>query len=74
MTEPEYERESFTHEDRYPRSALEVDRLYHEVPTDMYFHTPDGIGCIWYETFAEAMEQTGAFDNGVIAIHRRLAD
>jgi hypothetical protein len=58
----------------YPRGHLQVNRLYWEVPTDTYFHTPDGIGCIWYESFAEAMEQTGAFDTGIIALHQRLAD
>ena len=58
----------------YPRGHLAVNRLYHEVPTGMYFHTPDGVGVIWYESFAEAMEQTGAFDTGIIAIHSRLAD
>lgn len=60
--------------DPYPRSSLEVNRLYHEVPTGMYFHTPDGVGVCWYESFAEAMAQTDAFGTGIIAIHRRLED
>lgn len=58
----------------YSRKSLEVDRLYHEVPTGMYFHTPDGVGVLWYETFAEAMAETDAFGTGIIAIHRRLED
>ena len=58
----------------YPRKCLQVDRLYHEVQSGMYFHTPDGIGVIWYDDFTEAMEQTGAFDSGIIAIHQKLED
>lgn len=61
-------------EPTYPRKALLVNRLYHEVPSGMYFHTPDGVGVLWYEDFAEAMAETGAFDTGIIAIHTRLED
>jgi hypothetical protein len=58
----------------YPRSHLQVDRLYHESPTGRFFHTPDGMGCIWYDTYKEAMDQTGAFGRPVITIMSALED
>lgn len=60
--------------ERYPRSALQPLRLYHEHPSDTYFYTPDGIGCIWFETLAEALAETGAFDQPVIHLSQELSD
>lgn len=60
---------------KYPRSALRVERLYHEIPTGMYFFTPDGIGCIWYETKEEALEDTfNGWDQPIIGLNQELED
>lgn len=58
---------------KYPRKYLRPGRLYHEQPTGMYFYTPDGVGCIWYDTLEDALED---FDpsSGVIVIHQELSD
>jgi hypothetical protein len=61
-------------EQKFPRKHLKVERLYHEQPTGMYFFTPDGIGCIWYETREEAMEDTEAFGEPIITIVQELDD
>jgi hypothetical protein len=60
---------------KYPRKYLKVDRLYHEIPTDLYFYTPDGIGCVWFKTREEAIEETGnGFGEGIIAINQELEE
>ena len=59
---------------KFSRKNLKVERLYRELPTGMYFYTPDGIGCIWFDTKEEAMEETGAFGQNIIAINQELAD
>jgi hypothetical protein len=59
---------------KFSRRNLKVERLYHELPTGMYFFTPDGIGCIWFETREEAMEETDAFGENIIAINQELED
>lgn len=58
----------------FSRDHLIPFRLYHEQPTDRYFYTPDGIGCIWFDTKAQALAETGAFDQPVIAINQELED
>jgi hypothetical protein len=58
----------------YPRAALQVERLYHEAPTGMYFYTPDGIGCIWYDTREGALADTDAFGEPIITIIQKLED
>lgn len=59
---------------KYPRDLLKVERLYHEIPTGMYFFTPDGVGCIWYDTLEEAMEDTEAFGEPIIGLNQELED
>ena len=59
---------------KYPRKFLKVNRLYHEGPTGLYFYTPDGIGCIWFDTKEEAMKETGAFGLGIIGLNQELED
>ena len=59
---------------KFPREHLKVLRLYHEQPTGMYFYTPDGIGCIWYETLEEAMADTDAFGQPIITLVQELSD
>lgn len=49
-----------------PRAALQIDRLYYCQPADKYFYTPDGVGLVWYETKAEALEQTNAFGQAML--------
>lgn len=72
--------EEFTESDepywdgKFSRDHLKVERLYHEQPTGMYFFTPDGIGCIWYETLEEAMADTDAFGQPIITICQELSD
>jgi hypothetical protein len=60
--------------DRYPRRLLHVDRLYHEQPTGLFFTTPDGIGCHWFDTYAEAMAEVGDFGRPVITIMSELEE
>lgn len=55
-----------------PRSELKTHRLYHLSLTDEWFYTPDGIGCIFFASRAEAMEETEAFGSPVIIIDRHL--
>lgn len=56
------------------RDSLEVERLYYCEPTGQYFFTPDGIGCIWYDTLEEALADTGAFGQTIIQINQELED
>lgn len=75
MTSDDWYSEDEPYDDgKFPRGSLEVERLYYEQPTGMYFFTPDGIGCIWYETKEEAMADTGAFDQPIITIGQELSD
>lgn len=62
------------HDGKFSRAHLEVERLYHEQPTGMYFFTPDGEGCIWYETLEEAMADTDAFGQPIITLCQELSD
>ena len=41
------------------RKNLEVDRIYKDRSNGLYAYTPDGVGCIWFDTLAEAREETG---------------
>lgn len=56
------------------RNNLEVERLYYCQPTGQYFFTPDGIGCIWYDTREEALADTDAFGLPVISINQEVED
>ena len=58
----------------YPRESLQVERLYYESPTGNYFYTPDGIGCIWYESREEALADTDAFGQPIITLTQKLSD
>jgi hypothetical protein len=59
---------------KFSREHLQVERLYYEQPTGQYFFTPDGIGCIWFETREQAMEETGAFGQPIITLGQELSD
>jgi hypothetical protein len=57
------------------RDNLEVERLYYCQPTQQYFFTPDGIGCIWYDSRADAMFDTNeAFGQPIISINMEVED
>lgn len=58
----------------YPRDRLIPMRLYKEAPTGSYFYTPDGIGCVWFDSLTEALEQTAAFCAPIIVIMNKLED
>lgn len=60
--------------ERYPRSALQVDRLYYCAPSEDYFYTPDGIGLIWFESKAQALREVGQFGKPIITIHQYPED
>lgn len=60
--------------DPFPRTELQVERLYHLTPTDQWFYTPDGAGLVWFDDRAQALDQTGAFDAPVIQVDRTPAD
>ena len=55
----------------YSRLRLKVNRLYHltGTPHEQWLYTPDGVGLIWYDTEAEALEQTEAFGEPIITIY-----
>jgi hypothetical protein len=61
-------------DDRYPRSALQVDRLYLFAPAEYYFYTPDGVGLIWFESKAQALREVGNFGKPIITIHQYPED
>jgi hypothetical protein len=61
-------------DDKFPRESLQVERLYYEQPTGQYFYTPDGVGCIWFDTLEEALEETGAFGQNIITLLQELSD
>lgn len=56
------------------RSELKVYRLYHLTLTDEWFYTPDGVGCIFYDSRTEALEETAAFGHPVITLDRYLGN
>lgn len=60
--------------ERYPRSALHINRLYYCAPSEDYFYTPDGIGLIWFESKAQALDQVGTFGRSIITIHQYPED
>lgn len=60
--------------EKYPRKFLKPERLYHESPTGLYFYTPDGEGCIWYESREEALADTDAFGQPIITLMQELSD
>lgn len=60
--------------ERYPRSALQVNRLYYCTVSEDYFTTPDGIGLHWYESKAQALREVGNFGKPIITIHQYPED
>lgn len=60
--------------DKYPRKFLKPERLYYEQPTGMYFYTPDGVGCIWFDSREQAMEEVGDFGQPIITLVQELSD
>lgn len=56
------------------RTELQVERLYNVTPTGQLFYTPDGLGLVWFDNSADALEQTGGFGAPVIQIDRPPAD
>jgi hypothetical protein len=56
-----------------PRAQLEIETLYYNRENGQYFWTPDGIGCYWYATLSEALDDTGGF-GGRVHIIDKLAD
>lgn len=58
---------------KYPRLYLRPGRLYYEQPNDRYFYTPDGEGCIWFDTLEEALEEVDPA-SGIIVLHQELSD
>ena len=60
--------------DKYPRKFLLPERLYHEQATGRYFYTPDGEGCIWFDSRQEALEEVGDFGQPIITLMQELSD
>lgn len=54
------------------RNDLKVDTIYYEEKNELFFVTPDGIGCFWYDTLSEAQEQHGK--TGKLIIIEELED
>jgi len=57
-----------------PRDNLLTDKLYFDSSRQMYFVTPDGIGCFWYDTEEEAREQHGFEEDEEVEEIDRLSD
>lgn len=57
----------------FSRSQLDVDRLYYCIPTKQWFFTPDGVGCIFYGSRAEALEDTGFDERAIGFINQPLS-
>lgn len=60
--------------ERYPRSALQMNRLYYCAPSEDYFFTPDGVGLVWFESKAQALREVGQFGKPIITIHQYPED
>ena len=60
--------------DTFSRSLLEPDRLYYCIPTGQWFSTPDGVGCFFYDSREQGLEQTGADEQHIRFINQPLAD
>lgn len=60
--------------ERYPRENLQPFRLYYCAPSEDYFYTPDGVGLIWFESRAQALDQVGTFGKPIITIHQYPED
>lgn len=58
----------------YSRSQLKVDRLYYCPPAEQWFYTPDQRGIIWFDTEAEALDETGAFALPTITVESLPSD
>ena len=41
------------------RNELELNTIYFESSSDQYYVTTDGVGCFWYDTYEEAVDQHG---------------
>lgn len=48
------------------RDELTVNMLYYVADVEQYLFTPDGVGCFWFDSFAEAFSETGL--SGLITI------
>ena len=46
------------------RADLEPFVAYYEEKSDSWFVSPDGVGCFWYDTFAELEYQHGKLPLG----------
>ena len=60
----------------YSRADLKVNRLYHltGTPHEQWVYTPDGVGLVWFDSEAEALEQTGAFGESIITVENLPTD
>lgn len=58
----------------FPRSQLDVDRLYFCIPTMQWFSTPDGVGVRYYESREHGLEDSGADERYIGFINQPLAD
>lgn len=58
----------------FPRSRLQVDRLYYCIPTQQWFSTPDGIGVYCYDSREHGLDETGFGEESVSFITVPLAD
>ena len=41
------------------RDSLTINTIYLETSSGQYFVTPDGVGCFWYDSYEEAVDQHG---------------
>lgn len=54
------------------RDSLTVNTIYLELESGLYFVTPDGVGCFWYDTLEGAQDQHG--DTGDVEEVEKLSD
>jgi hypothetical protein len=54
------------------RESLTVDTIYKERKSGLFFVTPDGVGCFWYDTLEEARGEHG--DTGPLITIDELED
>lgn len=58
----------------FPRSRLDIDRLYYCIPTRQWFSTPDGVGCYFYDSREHGLEDGGFDERAIGFINQPLSD
>lgn len=58
----------------FPRSRLDVDRLYYCIPTEQWLSTPDGVGVYFYDSRVHGLDETGFDERAISFITVPLSD